>query len=190
MLEEKHYLVFGNMSRIGKQKIEIPTKTEVIVGDGIVTVKGPGGELTRSFRPDVEIKVEGNIVVVNTTRDTILSRALWGTYASHIINMIQGVNEPYVKKLVIEGVGYKGEVSGSDVVLNVGFSHQVKLSIPDNITATIEKNVITISGIDKETVGQFAAEIRSKKKPEPYKGKGIRYEDEVVRRKQGKRAVA
>lgn len=177
------------MSRIGKQNIVIPEKTEVTVADGVVTVKGPEGVLTRSFRTDVDIKVEDGSVKVTTTRDTILARSLWGTYASHVVNMIQGVNTPYVKKLVIEGVGYKGEVAGNDVVLNVGFSHQVKLAIPEGVKASFEKNVITISGPDKEKVGQFAAEIRAKKKPEPYKGKGIRYDDEVIRRKQGKRAV-
>lgn len=178
------------MSRIGKQTITIPQGTEVTVGDGVVTVKGPKGELTRSFRSDVEISVADSAVTLNTTRDTILARSLWGTYASHVVNMIQGVNTPYEKKLIIEGVGYKGEVQGNDVILNVGFSHPVKLTAPEGVTASIEKNVITISGPDKEKVGQFSAEIRAKKKPEPYKGKGIRYDDEVVRRKQGKRAVA
>lgn len=177
------------MSRIGKQNIIIPDKTEVTVADGVVTVKGPNGVLSRSFRSDVDIKVDDGAVKVTPTRDTILARSLWGTYASHVVNMIQGVNTPYEKKLVIEGVGYKGEVSNGNVVLNVGFSHPVTLPIPEGITAIFEKNVISISGPDKEKVGQFTAEIRAKKKPEPYKGKGIRYDDEVVRRKQGKKAV-
>ncbi len=177
------------MSRIGKQRIVIPEKTEVTVGDNMVTVKGPHGELHRSFRSDVVITVEDGAVKVAPTRETILARSLWGTYASHVVNMIQGVNTPYEKRLIIEGVGYKGEVQGSDVVLNIGFSHQVRLPIPEGITAVFEKNVIVITGPDKEKVGQFAAEIRAKRKPEPYKGKGIRYSDEIVRRKQGKKAI-
>lgn len=189
MLEGKLYFQFGNMSRIGKQTITIPEKTEVTVLDNSVSVKGPLGTLSKNFRPDISISIKDGEVMVNPTNDTLLAKALWGTYASHISNMIKGVNKEYGKKLVIEGIGYRSELEGNTLVLSVGFSHKVKLTIPEGLTLSVEKNVISINGIDKELVGQFSAEIRSVKKPEPYKGKGIRYEDEVVRRKQGKRAV-
>ncbi|MAF59366.1 MAG: 50S ribosomal protein L6 [Candidatus Pacebacteria bacterium] len=177
------------MSRIGKQTITIPEKTEVSANDGMIIVKGPLGELKKPFS-GVNIDIKDGEVSVSPANDSKLSQALWGTFASHIKNMVNGVNTPYEKKLVVEGVGYKAEVSGKDLVLNVGFSHPVKLEAPEGLNVSAEKNVITISGSDKEKVGQFASNIRLVKKPEPYKGKGIRYEDEVVRRKQGKKAVA
>lgn len=177
------------MSRIGKKEISIPEKTEVTVADGVVAVKGPNGELSRPYKPLVEIKIENGIVTVHPLKETIEARALWGTYASHIMNMIQGVNTPYEKKLLVEGVGYKADLKGDTLVLNVGFSHPVELKLPEGVKCDVQKNEISVSGIDKEAVGQFAAVVRSKKKPEPYKGKGIRYSDEVVRRKEGKKAV-
>ena len=177
------------MSRIGKQPIAIPEKTDVSISDGTINVKGPLGELSRKITSDVSVVVKEGQVILTPTRDSALARALWGTYASHVKNMIQGVNEVFEKKLIIEGVGYKAEVSGENLTLSVGFSHPVILSIPKGIQVTIEKNVISIRGSDKESVGQFTAQVRAKKKPEPYKGKGIRYSDEVVRRKQGKRAA-
>jgi large subunit ribosomal protein L6 len=177
------------MSRIGKQTIEIPEKTEVTVEGSVVRVKGPHGELSKKMRSEVEIIVEGNTVIARPRKSTKLGRALWGTYASLIKGMVRGVNEPFVKKLVVEGVGYRVSLSGKDLQLSVGFSHPVIIAVPETITVSVEKNEITISGADKEQVGQFAANVRAVKKPEPYKGKGIRYDDEVVRRKQGKRAV-
>lgn len=179
------------MSRIGKQPIVIPDKTEVNVSEGKILVKGPHGALSREFRTaDVEINVVDKEVSVVPKRSTKISRSLWGTYASHIKNMISGVNKPFVKKLVVEGIGYRVEVSGMNIVLSVGYSHQVTLPIPEGITVSVEKNEITVTGSDKEVVGEFTAKVRAVRKPEPYKGKGIRYIDEVVRRKQGKRAVA
>ncbi|MCK9352300.1 MAG: 50S ribosomal protein L6 [Candidatus Pacebacteria bacterium] len=175
------------MSRIGKNPIAIPSKTEVLVKDLTVTVKGPLGELTKTFAKGVSVAVEGNEVKVEKTEDTIFTRALWGTVASHIRNMVSGVNQLFVKKLIVEGVGFKSAVSGKDIVLHLGFSHPVNMQIPNGLTVTAEKNVISVSGIDKESVGSFAALIRAKKKPEPYKGKGIHYEDEVVKRKEGKK---
>lgn len=177
------------MSRIGKKPITIPEKTEVTISEGVVTVKGPLGELSRTFRPVVTVKVENNEVVVEPKNDALETRALWGTTASHISNMVEGVTKGYQKQLEIEGVGYKFNLSGDKLVLNIGFSHQVELSIPKGITCELEKNVLTIKGSDKEAVGEFAAVIRSKKKPEPYKGKGIHYVGEHIRRKEGKRAV-
>lgn len=177
------------MSRIGKKPIEIPEKTEVTVSDNVITVKGPLGELSRTYKPVVSIKVEGGEVVLEPKDQSIETNALWGTYASHISNMVSGVNKEYEKKLQIEGVGYKADLKGDTLVLNIGFSHPVELKVPEGVKCVVEKNELTISGIDKEAVGQFAADIRSKKTPEPYKGKGIRYEGEYVRRKEGKKAV-
>lgn len=177
------------MSRIGKQPIPIPQNTEVRVEDNIVRVKGPLGELARPFRDAVSVAILDGEVTVRPTKETLFSQALWGTTASHIRNMIEGVNKPFEKRLIIEGIGYRAEVSDNNFILNIGFSHPVTVAIPEGIQVTVEKNTIIILGINKETVGQFAATVRSHKKPEPYKGKGIRYEGEIVRRKQGKRAV-
>ncbi len=177
------------MSRIGKQPVTIPEKTEVSVADNTVSVKGPLGTLSKPFHKAVKVAIEGNEVVVTPSNTSKQSRALWGTYASHIKNMVQGVNQAFEKKLVVEGIGYRVNLSGKNLELIVGYSHPVILEVPEGITVTVEKNNMTIAGSDKESVGQFAAEIRAKKKPEPYKGKGIRYEDEVVRRKQGKKTV-
>jgi large subunit ribosomal protein L6 len=177
------------MSRIGKKPIELNEKTSAEFSGNVLKITGPLGTLSRTFRPDITIAVEGKTVTLAMEKDTLENVALWGTYASHIKNMIQGVNTPYVQKLIIEGIGYRGEVKGDKVVFGLGFSHPVNVPIPQGIKVIIEKNVITISGIDKEQVGQFSAYVRSLKKPEPYKGKGIMYEGEVIRRKQGKKTV-
>ena len=177
------------MSRIGKQQYEIPANTEVTLVDNFVIVKGPLGELKRELRPEIEVKIEDNKVSVNPTNNSPFAKALWGTFASHITNMMQGVNVPYEKILILEGVGFKSEVKGDKLVLALGFSHLVEIDISKDLKVTAEKNRITITGIDKELVGQFAAKVRMKKKAEPYKGKGFRYEGEIVRRKQGKKNV-
>jgi len=178
------------MSRLGKKAIEIPANTDVTITENTVVVKGPKGELSLSFLPaNVIITKDDEGVLVAPKDEEIFSRALWGTYASHIRNMVAGVHTPYSKKLNIDGVGYRAELKGDTLVMQLGFSHPVEMKIPDGLTLEIVKNEITITGIDKEQVGQFAAKIRSKKKPEPYKGKGIRYSDEIVRRKQGKKTV-
>lgn len=177
------------MSRVGKQTIIVPKGTEVKLTGTVFSVKGSKGTLTRDFPGNVSIKIEGeNITFIPSKRDP-KTNALWGTYASHVKNMIIGVNEGYSKKLILEGVGYKSEVSGKDLNLALGFSHPVKVKIPEGLVVTADKNNITISGIDKELVGQFSASLRAMKKPEPYKGKGFHYSDEVVRRKQGKKAA-
>lgn len=178
------------MSRIGKQPIAIPQGTDVTVSDGVVAVKGKGGELRRQLHSAVHVSVADGAVSVAPSDDSREAQALWGTFASHIGNMVAGVNEPFVKKLIVEGVGYKVALNGSTLTLDVGFSHSVDVTVPEGIAVSVEKNEITISGIDKDAVGQFAADVRRVKKPEPYKGKGIRYADEVVRRKEGKRAVS
>ena len=174
------------MSRIGKKLIDLPEKTEVSVLEDFIVVKGPGGELKRALHPKIEIQVDGKTVKVLPKGEV---DALWGTYASHISNMISGVNKPFEKKLILEGIGYKSEVRGDKIILALGFSHPVEVSIPIDLKVTTEKNIITISGADKEKVGSFAAKLRALKKPEPYKGKGFRYDTEVIRRKQGKKSV-
>ena len=178
------------MSRIAKLPIPIPAGTTITFTDGIFAVKGPKGELSRPFKQDVVVLLEADSVTLKPKNDKdIFSRALWGTYASHVKNMILGVNEGFTKKLILEGVGFKSEVKGKDLVLALGFSHGVTVPIPEGLTVTAEKNNITFTGVDKELVGQFASKIRAMKKPEPYKGKGFRYDDEVIRRKQGKKAA-
>jgi large subunit ribosomal protein L6 len=177
------------MSRTGKLPIKIPAGTEVSVASGEITVKGKGGTLKRALHPAVSITISNGEALVAPAQQTRLARALWGTYAAHLRNMIAGVNTPFQKKLQVEGIGYRAEVSGKQLKLQVGFSHPVLVAIPEGVTALVEKNVISLSGANKEEVGQFAASVRAIKKPEPYKGKGIRYEGEVVRQKQGKKAA-
>jgi large subunit ribosomal protein L6 len=178
------------MSRLGKQPVILPAGVTATLEKGVFTMKGPKGSISRQFTEDVTVTVSGNEITLAPGRDSDFARALWGTYAAHIHNMLLGVTEGFTKKLEIEGVGYRAEIKGSSIALSVGFSHQVLLPIPDGVTAVVEKNVITVSGIDKDVVGQFAANIRATKKPEPYKGKGIRYQGEYILRKQGKRATA
>ncbi|OIO29725.1 50S ribosomal protein L6 [Candidatus Nomurabacteria bacterium CG_4_10_14_0_2_um_filter_30_12] len=177
------------MSRIGKQEIEIPKGVEVTKSGTVLKVVGKNGTLTKIFRDDISINIGDKIITLNIKRNDKFSRSLWGTYASHIKNMIKGVETPYQKKLILEGVGFKSEVKGREFNFALGFSHPVIVAIPEGIVATAEKNVITITGIDKELVGSFTAAIRALKKPEPYKGKGMRYENEVIRRKQGKKTA-
>lgn len=178
------------MSRIGKQIINIPDKTEVVYNDGVITVKGPLGELSRDFsKGDIEITIDGSEITLKPISMSKFSNALWGTYASHIKNMVDGVNKLFEKKLIVEGVGFKVELTGDELVLSLGFSHKINVKVPKSLNVVVEKNNITISGINKEEVGHFAAKIKAFKKPEPYKGKGIRYEGEVIRRKQGKKTV-
>lgn len=178
------------MSRIGKKPIIIPSGTDVSIVDSTVTVKGKGGTLSKPIHPSVAITVSGAEVIVEPAVRTRLARALWGTYASHMRNMISGVNTPFQKKLEVQGIGYKVDLQGTTLVFALGFSHPVKIDVPAGIAAKVEKNIITLSGADKDAIGQFAANVRALKKPEPYKGKGIRYEGEVVRKKEGKKAGA
>jgi len=178
------------MSRVGKQTVIIPAGTEAKLSGTTFSVKGPKGSLTRQFPGEVTLHVDGNKITFTPNKEGNRTvNALWGTYASHVKNMVIGVNEGYSKKLVLEGVGFKSEVVGNSLNLALGFSHPVKITIPAGITVTAEKNNITVGGIDKELVGSFTAQIRANKKPEPYKGKGFHYSDEVIRRKQGKKAA-
>ncbi len=177
------------MSRLGKQPVIIPSGVEITLTDGVLTVKGPKGTLTLPVREDVSFTFEGSELTLSPANDSNEARALWGTYAALARNLITGVTEGFSKILEIEGVGYRMEVQGNKITLNVGFSHPVVLEIPEGITVEVEKNVATVKGIDKHAVGQFAANIRKVKPPEPYKGKGIHYKDEYIIRKQGKKAV-
>lgn len=176
------------MSRLAKKPIAIG-KAEVTVAGGILTVKGAKGTLTKRVHPSIGIAVEADGVMVTPKDASKLAKALTGTFASHVKNMVQGVEKPYVIKLILDGVGYKYEVKGKEVVLIVGFSHPVTIAIPEDVSAKVEKNVMTLESANKESVGQFAANVRRIKPPEPYLGKGIHYEGEVIRRKQGKKAV-
>ncbi len=189
---ERFYLRFGNkiyMSRIAKKPISIPEKTTVNYAGGVITVKGSLGEIKKVFRPEIKIEVVNNEISLTPVRNSLDVLALWGTYASHIRNMLEGVNKAFEKKLIVEGIGFKSDVKGNQLHLAVGFSHPVQIEIPAGLKVIADKNVITVTGIDIETVGQFVAKVRSVKKPEPYKGKGIRYNDETIRRKQGKKSV-
>jgi len=176
------------MSRLAKKPIAIG-KAAVSVEGGVLTIKGAKGTLTKRVHPSVSIATEGGEIMITPKNSSRLAKALTGTFASHVKNMAQGVETPFMKKLILEGVGYKVAIEGKNVVLTVGFSHTVPLAIPEDVSATVEKNAIKLESINKESLGQFAANIRRVKPPEPYLGKGIRYEGEVVRRKQGKKAV-
>ncbi len=178
------------MSRVGKQIIEIPEKVKLSFDDKVFSVSGPLGDLTKTFRPEIDIQINDQNVTLKPTEESVFAWALWGTYASHIQNMIEGVTKGFEKKLIVEGIGFKSSLSGDKLVLDLGFSHSIEMIIPEGIKVSVEKNTITVSGIDKEKVGEFAARVRANKKTEPYKGKGIRYIDEVVRRKQGKKTVS
>lgn len=177
------------MSRLGKQPIAIPAGVTVKVEGGVVSVSGTKGTLERAVRlEDVSVKLDNGTLTLEP-QETSNAKALWGTYAAHINNMIKGVTEGFVKVLEIEGVGYRAEVKGKELVLSMGYSHLVPMVIPEGIEAKVEKNTITLSGADKDVLGQFAADVRAVRKPEPYKGKGIRYRGEFIIRKQGKKAA-
>lgn len=176
------------MSHIGKKEIQIPDKVDVKLNGNILNVKGPLGEMARLIHEDVELKIADKAVSAGL-RKGAPNKALWGTYASHIGNMIKGVTAGFEKKLIIEGIGFKAQLEGTKLSLNIGLSHPVKIEIPKGVKVLVEKSLITITGCDKETVGQFSANVRAFKKPEPYKGTGIRYEKEIIRRKAGKKAA-
>jgi large subunit ribosomal protein L6 len=177
------------MSRLGKKPIVIPSGTDIKVEGLSIIVKGPQGTLTRKLPENIVISVKDGLLTTSPKSSGGNSSAMLGTWVSHVKNMIAGVNKLFEKKLLIEGVGYKADVKGNDIVLNVGFSHQVVLKIPEGLNVVSDKNGIKVAGIDIEKVGDFTAKVRAVKKPEPYKGKGLRYSDEVIRRKQGKKTA-
>ena len=175
------------MSRVGKKPIEIPAGVTVTLNNSTVTVKGPKGELTRSFNPDIEIKIEENLVTITRPTDVKEHRALHGTTRALIANMVEGVSKGFERKLELIGVGYRAQKQGNKLVLNVGYSHPVEITPEQGIEIEVPANTkVIVKGIDKERVGALAANIRGVRPPEPYKGKGIRYEGEFVRRKEGK----
>jgi large subunit ribosomal protein L6 len=177
------------VSRIGKQPVPVPAAVKVEVSGSTVRVEGPKGKLAQTFRPEVAVKYDADkkAVVVTRGNDERLSRALHGLYRSLIANMVKGVTTGYEKKLKIEGIGYQARKDKAAVVLTVGYANAVELTPPEGVTFDVpDPTTIVVKGADKQKVGQFAAEVRAARKPEPYKGKGIRYENEVVRRKEGK----
>ena len=183
-------VISTNMSRLAKKPTAIPQGVEVTFSDCTLFTKGPKGNLSVSVDPRITVEVKDNEVhFIVKAKNDLEALALWGTYAAHLRNMIEGVTKGYTKKLEVEGVGFKWEVKGKDIVMALGFSHPVIVAIPEGIQAITEKLTMTITGIDKEKVGQFAAQVRNYKKPEPYKGKGIHYVGEYIRRKQGKKTV-
>ncbi|RSK52244.1 50S ribosomal protein L6 [Bacillus canaveralius] len=175
------------MSRVGKKPIDIPTGVTVTADNGTVTVKGPKGDLTRSFNPEIEIKIEENVINISRPSDMKEHRALHGTTRAVIANMVEGVSKGFERNLELIGVGYRAQKQGKKLVLNVGYSHPVEIEPEEGIEIDVPANTkIIIKGTDKERVGALAANIRQVRPPEPYKGKGIRYEGEYVRRKEGK----
>ena len=175
------------MSRIGKKPVIIPATVTVDIAEGnVVTVKGPKGTLTYTFHPDMILKVEGNIATVERPDEEHLHKSLHGLSRTLLANMVEGVEKGYSKELEVNGVGYRAEKKGNQLVMRLGFSHEVIMEEIPGITVEVNGNKITVRGIDKQVVGQFAAEVRGKRPPEPYKGKGIKYTTEVIRRKVGK----
>ncbi len=175
------------MSRIGRMPIAIPAGVDVTIDGSTVTVKGPKGTLTRTVHSNMIVEKDGATITVSRPNDDKMNRSLHGLTRTLIANMVTGVNESYKKELDVNGVGYRVQVQGKDLVMNLGFSHQVIMTAPEGITVECPSpNKIIVSGPDKQKVGQFAAEVREKRPPEPYKGKGIKYVDEHIRRKEGK----
>lgn len=177
------------MSRIGKKIIMIQSGVTATVTAGVLTIKGPKGELSHPINPKVDVHIENNTLYCTlNTAESADDRALWGLHGALARNMVAGVTTGFEKKLEVRGVGYKSRVEGSTLILDIGYSHEVRFPIPKGITITVEKTFVTVSGIDKQLVGQTASQIRAFRKPEPYKGKGIRYTDETVLLKAGKAA--
>lgn len=175
------------MSRIGKQPIEIPKDVEVNIDNGEVRIKSPKGELVQDVDPKIKVEQENNQIVLTPQDKTRKTYAMWGLYRSLLANMVKGVSGGVAKNLEIYGVGYRAAVQGDKLVLNIGFSHPIEVDPPEDIQFSVEGNVITVSGIDKQKVGEVAAKIKAKRKPDAYKGKGIRYQGEEIRLKQGKK---
>ena len=178
------------MSKVGKLPVALPAGVTVTVADNVMTVKGPKGELKQPFSSNIKIDVQSNEVVLSTLNETKQAGADHGLYRSLLNNMVKGVSEGFTKTLVITGVGYRAEVKGKELVMNLGYSSDYIVIIPNGVTVTTTPDgKVTVAGIDKQLVGEFCSQIRKLRKPEPYKGKGIRYDNEVIRRKVGKTGV-
>ena len=176
------------MSRVGNSAIAIPSGVTVSQQDGVVVVKGKNGELSAPLHSEVELVVADDVATVKPRRKTKLSQSLWGTMRATINNMVVGVGEGFTRKLEINGVGYRAAMQGNKLVLSLGYSHPVEMDIPAGLTVAVENNTqINISGADKQLLGQFASEVRSKRPPEPFKGKGVKYAEEHIVRKEGKK---
>jgi len=179
------------MSRIGKKLIEVPQGVKVEISEKEIKVSGPKGELVQVIHPEIKAELkDGKIFVSPKSELSKRGRGLWGLYRALISNMVEGVSKGFEKKLEIEGVGFKANVEGDNLILNLGFTNPIKIAKIPGVNFLVEKNVVTVSGPDKERVGHIAALIRKQKKSEPYKGKGIKYQGEIVRRKEGKKVVA
>lgn len=177
------------MSRIGRLPVAVPAGVKINIAGNMLSVEGPKGKLEQEFSPDVEVKLENDTLIVSRKDDKIQSRADHGLYRSLFHNMVKGVTEGFSKTLVINGVGYRAEVQGQILLMSLGYSNDIAVYIPEGITVAVDQLKVIISGISKEQVGEFAAQVRKLRGPEPYKGKGIRYEDEVIIRKVGKTGV-
>ena len=176
------------MSRIGSSAITIPADVTLSNDGGVIVVKGKNGELSTSLHSDVELSVADNVATLKPVRDTRQAKALWGTMRSNLNNMVVGVTEGFTRKLEINGVGYRAAMQGNKLVLSLGFSHPVEMEVPTGLKVAVENNTsVTITGADKQLLGQFASEVRAKRPPEPFKGKGVKYSDEYIVRKEGKK---
>lgn len=178
------------MSKIGQQIITIPSDVTISIENNVATVKGPKGELKVNLSKDLDVLIDNNTVSIKLKKDNKVTRSLWGTTRMLIANNVKGVTEGWKKQLELVGTGYRSEVQGTKLVLTVGYSHPIIVEAPEGITFKVEKSVINVDGIDKQVVGQVSAVIRSSRPPEPYKGKGVKYVGEVIRRKAGKAAKA
>ncbi len=174
------------MSRVGKKPIPKPEKTEFTFADRVLTVKGPKGQLSRPIHPDVDLTIEDDHIRLSIRRNDKKTKAQWGTARALVANMVTGVSQGFERVLEINGIGYRAEVKGNSIDLNLGFSHPIRFDLPDGISAQVEKNTIRLSGIDKEKLGFAASSIRKFRPPEPYKGKGVKYAEEYIVRKAGK----
>ena len=176
------------MSRVGSSAITIPADVTLLNDGGVIVVKGKNGELSTSLHSDVELSVADNVATLKPARDTRHAKALWGTMRSNLNNMVVGVTEGFTRKLEINGVGYRAAMQGNKLVLSLGFSHPVEMEVPAGLKVAVENNTsVTITGADKQLLGQFASEVRAKRPPEPFKGKGVKYADEYIVRKEGKK---
>ena len=176
------------MSRVGSSAITIPADVTLSNDGSVIVVKGKNGELSTSLHSDVELSVADNVATLKPARDTRQAKALWGTMRSNLNNMVVGVTEGFTRKLEINGVGYRAAMQGNKLVLSLGFSHPVEMEVPAGLKVAVENNTsVTITGADKQLLGQFASEVRSKRPPEPFKGKGVKYADEYIVRKEGKK---